>query len=194
MLAEVIIKLLLASFSMCLALIHQSFAECVDGAKIETYNWAYSSETTIAKPPHAIWPYLLDLESWMTDYNFSRRSGDYRAEGEMGIFSFRDHSEGPEPHYFLYQLIEVDPNNQLVIKYFSDQGGAFGQKSFIAFETIKLLDNKGSTRLIFESFTESKNCTHPKDWASFFPNYIAAEKATIRRFWSHLNAMVMTDK
>ena len=108
--------------------------------------YAYN-EVIIDHPIAMVWPHVLNISSWMTDYRFNMISGEKNKEGEFGRAAWIRKSDGiTPPLYHFYKLSSVVPQKIVTFTFFSEEGGSYGL-DYSASYHILLTECQGSTKL-----------------------------------------------
>jgi hypothetical protein len=109
------------------------------------------AETIIDHPVKKVWPYALNIRSWMSDHRLETVNGETGRVGHFErVFPHGLTAETPQPHYHLYGVAEVIPFKCIALEVFPEKGGSYGNaKERTSFDCILLVDLGEKTKLIF---------------------------------------------
>jgi hypothetical protein len=108
-------------------------------------------DTTIDHSVGAIWPYALDIGSWMTAHRFESLAGEAGKAGHfVRVLPRGLGNEVPLPHHHLYGIAEIIPQKLIVLEVFPEKGGSYGnERPWVSFDSILFSDLGNTTKVIF---------------------------------------------
>jgi hypothetical protein len=111
----------------------------------------------IDRPVAQVWKQYLDVGSWVTSHDIEEISEAKRTLGAITRVSFRRAKDlgFPTPHYHYCKIIKLVPEQQCVIKAYSENGGSYGGR-IIGFDDTRFEALDGKTRWSFRAFSEYK--------------------------------------
>jgi len=116
---------------------------------------SYHSETVLDASVEEVWPYALDIKTWMNGHDLETVAGTPNTVGEIVKITPRNTPpSAPREHYAFYQVTKIIPRKQIVIKVYSAPGGTLG-KEVLEYDAITLFDEQGRTRVVFDMNGES---------------------------------------
>ena len=89
-------------------LVQDAFAESsiIESSVSNTYIYTDHYEVLINRPAEEVWPHLLDLGSWMYDFEMALEDGEPQAEGALyRLYSGED---------FFYLIVKIIPGRMIV--------------------------------------------------------------------------------
>ena len=116
---------------------------------LEAYDASFTTHITFDYPAVQVWPYILNFKAWMTDYHFQMIAGQEHNEGAIIKANPKSCSDKtPKPHHKFVKIVRIEPNQVLVLKVFSAEGGSLGDKGYVVFDTFNLVEHDGKTTVV----------------------------------------------
>jgi hypothetical protein len=125
----------------------------------------YKVDLVIDRPVSEVWEQFLDIGSWVTSHRIEEVGEPRRTLGAITRVSPRqevvENIEGdgpaiPLPHHHYCKIIKFVPEQQYVLKTYSEQGGSYGMDQFVAFDDSRFYTEDGRTRATFTLFAHMK--------------------------------------
>ena len=167
----------------------------------------YHVEITIERPAKEIWPFFVNMRSWIKNYKFETIEGEVNKEGEVikltplyDHASFKNPNKATHKNYYFRKNILIVPLKKIVFKvYPDDDGGAFGMNDFIVYYTLMLVENSGVTTLTVDRVVEIEipvlNDNEVKELKEQSQPKKASDEKSNSEWWEHnlrgLKKMVM---
>jgi len=128
------------------------------------YNGHFEVEVLIDRPVQQVWKAFLDIGSWVTSHDIETLHGTPGTVGSITRVSFKKAKEQgvPLPHYHYCKLIKVVPEQQWILKTYSEEGGSYGMQ-MTAFDDGRLIAAGSQTRATFNIFAEIRSEAVAKD-------------------------------
>jgi hypothetical protein len=122
------------------------------------YNAQYEVAVIIDRPVRDVWNQFLDIGSWVTSHKIEEVQGQRGTVG--GITRVSSHlakdSGYPPPHYHFCKIVKVVPEEQYVLKTYSERGGSYGMQ-MTGFDDSRFTAlSERTTRLTFNLMIEFK--------------------------------------
>jgi hypothetical protein len=136
------------------------------------WNGTYEIEVTIDRPVSEVWEQFLDVGSWVTSHKIEEITEPRRVLGAITRVSPSEEAmravtsgtgEGlPPVHYHYCKIIKLVPEQQYVLKTYSEKGGSYGLE-IVAFDDARFYSEDGKTRAVFNLFCSFKGELVAKD-------------------------------
>jgi len=137
------------------------------------WNGTYQVEVTIDRPVTEVWNQFLDVASWVTSHRIEEVSEPRRtlgaitrvspSEEAMRAVSSATGEELPPAHHHYCKIVHFVPEQQYVLKTYSEKGGSYGLE-LTAFDDTRFTPLDGDrTKVTFNLFCEMKGGLVEKD-------------------------------
>src|SRR5689334_839144 len=123
------------------------------------HNGVLELEITIDRPIGQVWHQLLDIGSWVTSHTIEEVSEAKRTVGAITRVSFKRAKElgFPPPHYHYCKIIKLVPEQQYVLKAYSELGSSSYGVQMTGFDDTRLVAVDGNkTKVIFLAYDQIK--------------------------------------
>src|SRR5690606_23420456 len=84
-------------------------------------------ETVIDATIEEIWPHLVHIESWMSEYRLETLEGKAGEEGYFQRVFPPVEDSMPPPHYHYYGIARIIPGKLVALETFREIGGSYGR-------------------------------------------------------------------
>ncbi len=136
------------------------------------WNGTYEVEVVIDRPVSEVWEQFLDVGSWVTSHKIQEVGEARRTLGAITRVSPSEEAmravtsgtgEGlPPAHHHYCKIVQFVPEQQYVLKTYSEKGGSYGLE-LTAFDDTRFADLGGKTKVTFNLFCEMKGDLVAKD-------------------------------
>src|SRR5262249_5981205 len=98
------------------------------GEGADVWSGHYKVEEVINRPVAPVWKQFLDIRSWVTSHDIEEVEGSAGTLGSITRVSFRGAEEQgfPLAHYHFCKIIKLVPEQEYVLKTYSERGGSYG--------------------------------------------------------------------
>jgi hypothetical protein len=137
------------------------------------WNGTYEVDVVIDAPPSKVWDQFLDVGSWVTSHTIEEVGEPRRSLGAitrvspseeaMRAISEATGEELPPAHHHYCKIIHFVPEQQYVLKTYSEQGGSYGLELTAYDDTRFTTVDGGKTKVTFNLFCEMKGDLVAKD-------------------------------
>src|SRR5579871_5449234 len=99
------------------------------------FNGHYEVEVFVDRPPAQVWQPMMDDRLWVTSHGIEFVSGEMGTVGFIWrVFAKTDSwMSTPPPHHHYCKVIKLIPDQQYVLKTFTEAEGAYGMQ-MVAFD------------------------------------------------------------
>lgn len=121
-------------------------------------NGHYEVDVVIDAPVSQVWKQFLDIGSWVTSHTIENVSGEPGTLGSITRVAFKKAKESglPPAHYHFCKIIKLIPEQQYVLKTYSEKGGSYGVE-ISAFDDTRFVEADGKTTVTFNLYATSKS-------------------------------------
>jgi hypothetical protein len=119
------------------------------------FNGYLEFEVFIERPVAQVWKKVLEIQSWVTSHRIEDVCGEPGTLGSITRVSFKKAGEQgyPPAHHHYCKIIRLIPEQQYLLKTYSEKGGSYGMQ-MTAFDDFRLLAIDGKTKLTITFFCE----------------------------------------
>jgi hypothetical protein len=139
---------------------------------VSVWNGTYEIEVVIDRPVGEVWEQFLDIGSWVTSHRIEEITEPRRVLGAITRVSPSEEAmravtsgtgEGlPPAHHHYCKIIKLVPEEQYVLKTYSEEGGSYGM-DIVAYDDARFFPENGKTCAVFNLFAEFRGDVVAKD-------------------------------
>ena len=134
------------------------------GEDLDIYNATYEVDCLINASIEDVWKQYIDISSWVTSHAIENVHGEPGSIGSVTRVSFKRVEEFsmPPAHHHYCKIIKLIPEQQYVLKTYSEKGGSYGWH-IVAFDDARFYEVEQKTMVVFNLYIEIKCDAAVKD-------------------------------